>query len=193
MIKVKLVSKNNIDFNILDVLEFNMEIKKNSHATAKLKGYIPEEAGSSIIFQQLEGGTVLVENPPVYCGIVHTAKVVKEGDGYKIHIEAISSSVLLDYKKNYRSFQNPDMTYKNLVQNVIAEAEDANFIFQAEDCKIGSPIYQYGETDWEFLKRMASQLGTSLLSTAISSNPKIYFGIPKGTTMDQPVYQQERI
>ncbi|MGL5437599.1 MAG: hypothetical protein ACRDBO_19795 [Lachnospiraceae bacterium] len=198
MINVKLVTKNNIDFYIIEILEFNMEIKKNIHATAKLTGYIPEEVGNAIIFQQLENGTVIVntdddENSPVYYGIIHTAEVAKEGNGHKLYIEAISSSVLLDYKKNNRSFQNSDMTYKNLVQSMIAETEEADFLFQVEDCKIGSPIYQYDETDWAFLKRIASQLGTSVLSAAISSKPQIYIGMPKGTTLDKPVYQQERI
>jgi hypothetical protein len=42
------------------------------------------------------------------------------------------------------------------------------------------PIYQYRETDWEFLKRIAGQLGTSMLPGGVSLKPELYFGLPLG-------------
>ena len=44
--------------NINEVTEFEMDIKKNCHTLAKLKGYVSEDSGVSPILQKLEGSSV---------------------------------------------------------------------------------------------------------------------------------------
>ncbi|OUP68756.1 hypothetical protein B5F10_20320, partial [Anaerotruncus colihominis] len=50
---------------------------------------------------------------------------------------------------------------------------------------IGYPIIQYLETDWEFLKRLASHFNTSLFPELHTGEPKLYFGLPQRETLHQ--------
>ena len=190
------------NLNIREIQEFDMEVKKNCHTVARITGVVPDETGMSPILKKLEGSKLSVSgadengseiSPPIFCGFLRTAEIWQEGSGYKARIEAISPTELLDYEEKSRSFQNIDMTYKELVRSVLADTEDTEVIFNIEDRKIGKPIYQYKETDWEFLKRIAGQLRTSLLPGGFSLKPELYFGLPRGKAREWQGARQEKI
>ena len=165
------------DLNISEIQEFDMKIEKNCHTAARITGSVPDETGESPVFQKLEGSSVTISaadekgnkaNPPIFCGFIRNVEIWHEGNGYQVRIDAISPTELLDLEEKSRSFQKIDMTYKELVRSVLSDTENADVIFHIKDRKIGRPIYQYRETDWEFLKRIAGQLGTSLLPGSFS-------------------------
>lgn len=177
------------ELNISEVQEFDMNIEKNCHTVARIAGSIPAEVGASPVFQKLTGSSITVsatdENgnkavPPIFCGFIKDVEVCQEGNGYKATIEAVSPTELMDLEEKSRSFQKVDMTYKELVRCVLSDTENADVIFYIEDRKIEKPIYQYRETNWGFLKRIAAQLGTSLLPGGGSLKPELYFGLPLG-------------
>lgn len=187
--------------NISDIREFDLEIEKNCHTVAKITGFVPAETGQSPVFQNLEGSSVTVSVadedgkeavPPIFCGFMKNVEIWQEGNGYKARIEAVSPTVLLDLEEKSRSFQKIDMTYEELVRSVLSDTEKAGVIFRIEDRKIGKPIYQYRETDWEFLKRIAAQLGTSLLPEGVSLKPELYFGLPLGDPAEEKGVRPER-
>ena len=188
--------------NINEVTEFEMDIKKNCHTLAKLKGYVSEDIGVSPILQKLEGSSISVTmadkngnemSPSVFCGFIMEVSICREGNGYTAEIEAVSPTELLDREEKCRSFQNIDMTYKALVRRVLADTANTEVIFHIEDRKIGTPVYQYKETDWEFLKRIAGQLGTSLLPGGVSVKPELYFGLPRGESREGQEASKEKI
>ncbi len=194
--------KVNSMLNICEILEFDMEIKKNCHTIARITGYVPDEMGESPILQKLEESSLSVtkvdgsgseKSPPVFFGFIKTAEVWQQGNGYIAKIEAISSTEVLDHEEKNRSFQNVDMTYKELIRSVLSNTENAQVIFHIEDQKIGIPVYQYRETDWEFLKRIAGQLGTSLYAGGISLKPELYFGLPVGNFRKGEEIRPEKI
>jgi hypothetical protein len=177
------------DMNISEVQEFDIKMEKNCHTVARIVGFIPAEIGESPVSQKLTGSCITVsatdENgnkkaPPIFCGFIKDIEIYQEGYGYKATIEAVSPTELLDLEEKNRSFQKVDMTYKELVRCVLSDTENADVIFQIKDRKIGKPIYQYRETNWEFLKRIAAQLGVSLLPGEGSFKPELYFGLPLG-------------
>ena len=189
------------DLNISEIQEFDMKIEKNCHTAARITGSVPDETGESPVFQKLEGSSVTISAadergnkavPPIFCGFIRNVEIWQEGNGYKARIEAISPTELLDLEEKSRSFQKIDMTYKELVRSVLSDTENADVIFHIEDRKIGRPIYQYRETDWEFLKRIASQLGTSLLPGGVSLKPELYFGLPLGDSAEEKGIRPER-
>jgi hypothetical protein len=190
------------DLNINEIKGFDMKIDKNSHTAARITGSVPDETGESPVFQKLEGSSVTIsavderDNKAVsniFCGFIRNVEIWQEGNGYKARIDAISPTELLDLEEKSRSFQNIDMTYKELVRSVLSDTENADVIFQIEDRKIVRPIYQYRETDWEFLKRIAGQLGTSLLPGGVSLKPELYFGLPLGDSAEGKGIRPERI
>ncbi|MDF2889014.1 MAG: hypothetical protein K0R23_3399, partial [Lacrimispora sp.] len=187
--------------NINEVFEFEIDTKKNCHTLAKLKGYVSEDIGVSSNLQKLEGSSISVMGidedgnemrPPVFCGLINNVLIWQEGNGYIAEIDAVSPTELLDREEKCRSFQNIDMTYKELVRRVLADTANTEVIFHIEDRKIGAPVYQYKETDWEFLKRIAGQLGTSLLPGGVSIKPELYFGLPRGESREGKEARKEK-
>lgn len=176
---------------IKDILDFEIENWKNTHTIVRISGSVSEEEGISFINKKLEGAPLTVsaisDNEPllIFSGKVDNIQISHEGKEYMAVLQGISATVQLDSKEKCRSFQFVDMTYKELVREVLKDTPGAEVIFYIEDKKIGCPIYQYQETDWDFLKRIASQLGTSILPAAISQKPELYFGLPKGKRQEE--------
>ncbi len=48
--------------------------------------------------------------------------------------------------------------------------------------KIDKPLFQYQETDWNFLKRIASELSSELYCDVINLTTAFYFGLPSKNT-----------
>ena len=67
-----------------------------------------------------------------------------------------------------------------IANNVTADTEHSACILSGNDMKTGGTLIQYQETDWKFLKRMASQLGLPLVPDTGYYYPRFYIGLPEG-------------
>lgn len=82
----------------------------------------------------------------------------------KAEFTALTGSVCLDRKERKRAFQNPAQQYGSIVKQVLQNTQNSAYILTVSDQEIAKPLYQYQETDWQFLKQLASSLGLSLVS-----------------------------
>ena len=98
------------------------------------------------------------------------------------HIEAFSKSLLLDKEKNDRLFQNKEDSIKSVIENVSSKV-DTRVVYNAEIKKPGKLFLQYSETDWEFIKRIASNFGEVLVTDYKSGLTAFYYGMPYGEDM----------
>ncbi|OAB36090.1 hypothetical protein PGLA_21130 [Paenibacillus glacialis] len=115
----------------------------------------------------------------LFTGLVTKIRVNASRGVYYLNIEAISHSYLLDIKRKKRSFQNPNILYSSLIDEVISPYTDSDIIdVTTAKKKTNTLIMQYEETDWQFLKRMASKFYTVLVPVSGFNAPKIYFGVP---------------
>jgi hypothetical protein len=106
---------------------------------------------------------------------------IKEERGYRIaDIQAVSGTILLDQKKSNRVFQKKVQTYMGIAGIVTADTEHSACILPGSDKRTGGTLIQYQETDWRFLKRMASQLGLPLVPDTSYYYPRFYLGLPEG-------------
>ena len=106
---------------------------------------------------------------------------IKEERGYRIaDIQAVSGTILLDQKKSDRVFQKKVQTYMGIASTVTADTEHSACILPGSDMRTGGTLIQYQETDWRFLKRMASQLGLPLVPDTSYYYPRFYLGLPEG-------------
>lgn len=99
--------------------------------------------------------------------------------GY-ISMEALSYSYLLDIKQKNRSFQNKNITYEQLVKSVIADYPSAQTMITDKNISskmTGKPFVQFKETDWRFLKRLASNFNEGLVPPMTLKDIKFYFGV----------------
>ena len=106
---------------------------------------------------------------------------IKKERGYRIaDIQAVSGTILLDQKKSNRVFQKKVQTHMGIASAVTADTDHSACILPGSDMRTGGTLIQYQETDWRFLKRMASQLGLPLVPDTSYYYPRFYLGLPEG-------------
>lgn len=174
---------------ILSLLHFEFEVEPNNHAYAKLKIILEDKEDTESILKHIHGETIDVvstlpdgseEFPPLFSGSILTCEIHYEGGYREADILMVSGSYSLDTKKKYRSFQDISMSYKELIDHLLRNKEKSSFLYTAEQCTLDKPVIQYEESDFTFLKRMASHLHTSIYPDTTTSSPRILFGLPKG-------------
>lgn len=116
---------------------------------------------------------------PIFSGIVEKLNLLKIGGIDCFEVEVVSLSVLFDRKKKKRSFQNVNMTYAEIAEQILSEYTDgATICTIGEDRVIGTPLIQYKETDWEFLKRIAGHFESVIVPEYKYPYPRVWFGFP---------------
>ena len=95
---------------------------------------------------------------------------IKETKAGALTVELVcsSKSILLDRIPRYRSFQDPALTYTDIAQEVNKNYNDGETLVNVgEDMKeVPRMTIQYNETDWEYLKRIASYTGQPLMANS---------------------------
>ena len=102
-----------------------------------------------------------------------------------VEITAISKSVLLDRIPRYRSFQDPTLTYSAIAEEINGNygTNDGKIVNVGEDMQIVPRMtIQYSETDWEYLKRIASYTGQPVMAYS----DKVFVGFFKNMPAQTP-------
>ena len=102
-----------------------------------------------------------------------------------VEITAISKSVLLDRIPRYRSFQDPTLTYSAIAEEINGNygTNDGKIVNVGEDMQaVPRMTIQYNETDWEYLKRIASYTGQPLMAYS----DKVFIGFFKNMPAQTP-------
>ena len=116
----------------------------------------------------------------LFCGYPEKVEIKEEGRYRIADVQAVSGTILLDQKKSNRVFQKKVQTYMGIASTVTADTEHSACILPGSDMQTGGTLIQYQETDWNFLKRMASQLGLPLVPDISYYYPRFYLGLPEG-------------
>ena len=102
-----------------------------------------------------------------------------------VEITAISKSVLLDRIPRYRSFQDPTLTYSAIAEEINGNygTNDGKIVNVGEDMQaLPRMTIQYNETDWEYLKRIASYIGQPIMAYS----DKVFVGFFKNMSAQIP-------
>lgn len=171
-------------YSILKLQDINIEYKANEHGKLYLKCLVDDTINcNNTINSEAEDEISVynkVENKILFNGIVKSVKTTCTNNIYYMEIEALTLSCKLDEKLKSRSFQDKNMTYKDVVLEIIKGYNNYSYTFEAEDEKIGKALFQYKETDWEFLKRLASFIDETIYADIINKEHILYFGRKKG-------------
>lgn len=175
---------------LMRIFDFEIVHEKNQHGKLRIHG--------SILYGDREkaAGTGWSDDPvwvckkgnekdPLFHGIIEEVVIREEGQTVSVEIYGVSGSRKLDRVKKRNVFQNPNMTYNQVVHEILDEHKQANVIWQTEEeRKIGTPIIQYDETDWEFLKRLCSHFHNILISDLKTGHTNFFFGMKLGNERD---------
>ena len=121
----------------------------------------------------------------IFNGIVQNVSASNENGIYYIEIQGATSSFELDVKEKSRSFQNEEMTYDELIEEILTDYSGFSFTQCIGNGQaIGKPLFQYKESDWNFLKRIASELKSELYCDIINAGNMFYFGRTNGISYE---------
>ncbi|WP_046216525.1 contractile injection system protein, VgrG/Pvc8 family, partial [Paenibacillus wulumuqiensis] len=169
--------------------ELTITRKINEHGYMFVTGIIPEEQGAASVHHDFEGEPVVLRQldagghsvQRLFHGVITRFTIHCIRSVYTFELEAISQSGQMDIERKRRSFQNADQTYDDLVTRLVREYTYGDAIDTVSDsARLDSLVLQYDETDWQFLKRLASRFSSVLVPDTIAASPKLFFGMPEG-------------
>lgn len=104
-------------------------------------------------------------------------------DGYEtiLGLELASGTIQMDLEPHFRVFQNRDSLCAGICRK-LTEAYPGGqaACTDGEADRTGGVLVQHGETDWEFLKRMAGRTGRYLVPDALKKGVRYTIGLPDG-------------
>lgn len=173
-------------YKLKAIRSLKIESKFNEHVKCSLVAEMAEEDAevcllegsfqdSLRIFKRTDEGSQYW-----FAGGITSIEIEVEGGIPHVKVEALSRSYAMDFTPHSRSFQNKHLTYTGLIQKLAAIYPKGDILNEATNPgdTIGELMVQYQETDWQFLKRLASRIGTVILPDVVMDAPRVYFGVP---------------
>ena len=170
---------------------FTLKQQLNQHALLHLEGILWESQGMNWLHRvtRLDPISVYAQNQEgqdgrvlLFSGVVTNVEMVSQNQLQLVRIQAASYSSLLDYQERSRSFQDGSMPYESLIREVLREYPGSMFLCPAipEGQTLSQILLQYRETDWVFLKRLASRFHAALIPDILGNAPRFSVGPLKG-------------
>ncbi|MBS5913776.1 MULTISPECIES: nucleic acid/nucleotide deaminase domain-containing protein [Paenibacillus] len=180
-------------YRIKIVQDIQMQWKPNEHGRLFICGVADDQDQTNAVLKASADDRIEVfasqesGEGKIFSGLISAVQTKHHNGVYVVEVEAVSGTSQLDVQKRRRSFQDSRMTYGELVRNVLKGYAGSDVIQLIGDKEpIGQPIVQYDETDWEFLKRMASHFETVLFSDISEAKPRLYIGVPSRNSLRLP-------
>ena len=179
-------------FSFVSFLKVECTKELNQHSVIRITGIIEEENDCIYMNMATQETWVTVyavsENEEInnfFVGILTGLWIKKEGQAYVLTIEVKTGSFLLDIKAHTRSFQDSGFQYSQVI-NACLEAEGGSCYISDDNNKATERfLLQYQESDWQFIKRLASYAGTVLIPTDNAAEKKICFGYKASSMVNQ--------
>lgn len=156
----------------------------NEHAKLYISGIIDEENADKYvetadaeasISMSVKDDKNSVTN--IFQGVVTNIQVNANKDVRTLEIEALSRTFLMDIKKKSRTFQNENSSYGEVFNIVNSGYNNLQMLDSITNgSKIDKLIVQYKETDWEFIKRLASHFNVPVVSECQLDDMKYSIG-----------------
>jgi len=179
-------------YPLIHLDKLTIKHKANDHARLYFTGMIAEEQAQKYIQRVNQTDEVVVkfgrDNAVLFSGRIENAELQASQGVHYVSVEAVSFTANMDIAKRSRSFQDVNMTYVQLIKNIVSAYPNGDYIDQASNGQaIGSIAIQYLETDWEFIKRMASRLHAVVFPDLKGKGARFWLGTPqsrKSITID---------
>lgn len=139
----------------------------NEHAMLQIEGSISDAEVETVhrfavaeepicVSAQGEGATWK------WCGMVYDVEIQHLFHEKYLKLVLVSPSIKMDRKQKTRSFQDKGTTIGDII-NYVCQDYNALVTLNGADIPAGGMIVQYQETDWEFVKRLASHLNQQII------------------------------
>lgn len=172
------------------VKETELKHKVNEHSTLRLIGAVNQEEEKKVMRLCTEDVQLHVNvreegrSQILFIGNVYNMEIEHKGVDTILHLELISGTIKLDLEERIRTFQDASTQVFDLMQYV-NQRERAKMRTSLSSVAIGDVVAQYMETDWEFLKRMASFTKAGLLPDVTGEGICYQVGIVDGQALQK--------
>lgn len=165
------------------IVKLEITQKVNEHSFAKISGIIPQDKVDECLNLVKKDSYIsligIVENgktDTMFVGKVYSLKIQNDGNVNLLEITLVSGTILMDGNEYTKTFQDASMSYCAIYKNIEKE-QAANSLMFCEDTSIEKMIVQYKETNWQFAKRLASNLGTCIYPYVLQEGVKYCIGV----------------
>lgn len=162
----------------------NLDIREMPNRHGELYAEAETEAESKEVILHEGNGTVSLNyrkkgNPiPVFQGLITRLEVKALGDTYHVVLHAKTFSFLMDLQKNTFAYQDPGMSFHQLIHQLISAFPDGQALVRVSDQPVGQVEFQYQESSWEFIKRLASQKNCFVYADSAMPSLCLFVGLP---------------
>lgn len=189
-----------ISADILEITSLEITEELNEHGIAKLNLITDDINKYKFIYDLTPEKDIKVVSVSdemieiIFTGIPVNIEVKSIDDIYYIDLELKSKSFLLDCEIKRRSFQNEKNPIENIFKKVIEEDNNGICFDAVSDGALqNESIIQYDETDWEFIKRVASKLESNIVTNVKDDIPHITIGMQRGNDYDYDTHKDALI
>ena len=189
-------------YEVEQLLDVRLTGRLNEHGALYVRALLSEEKGDGYMNSSGRGASVCLSaqnhegvRQILFQGMVQKMQVQVIGQLYYLEVQAVSYSYLLDIEKRSRTFQDKTLSYDGLLQKITACYDDAGILdVVTKKAAIGQLLVQYEETDWQFLKRLASHFHTGLVNDVHFACPRCYFGVQgsRGVELEAVAYSVKK-
>lgn len=169
---------------LLNIERLQLHWRPNEHAVLSLEGYINNKIPYHL--EQLYNSRftlIMKQNKSeqcLFCGYIIKVECHTVARMEKVYLHVLSASCVLDRQEISRSFQLIEGTYSETVRQAVESSGGKVICVKGRDTKLSKPLIQYEETTWQFAKRLASHLNSSIIPDIETGNPSLWFGMRKG-------------
>lgn len=162
------------------ILDLSIQHNINTHSYAKILCEVTSEQGKKTLSSLKVNDYVMIsyrdkeETGVIFYGVCQNKELKYEGEYHRLNLELASTSILLDQKKENKTFQN-SLQYISDIMNAVANGR-AIINFNMTDRAVNELIIQKDETAWQCIKRLASHCNTVIIANITTQLPVIDVG-----------------
>lgn len=173
------------------IKECSITEKINEHVNVRIVGVLTEEEQMSALEQVSMESMVHIytEEEELFYGTATNFEITYLNGVGEFVLCAADESIHLDLVKKSSSFQDINQTYAAIIKQTIGEYSGDFANASQYTVYPQAPIIQYEETDWEFIKRLSSYMGTYLQPEAKREGVQIYLGEHEGYKHSPSIYE----
>lgn len=174
-------------FALLSVVSFTAIQQVNNHGKIELTGLIESEKkqeyikkASNEIWIKISVVDEQGKEIPFFNGILERFKIEVEGGSCLMSLSASTGTKLMDLQYHTRSFQDEEITYRDVI-DIINKVypQSGTIMTKGKGIRLSHFYMQYRESDWVFIKRLASYLHTVVIPSCSTEGVKYFFGVPE--------------
>lgn len=171
-------------FEQLKIESYRSVEEVNEHAYIRMSGQIPFKKKDEYMHKGKNNPWVRViavahkKEYTLLYGVIENIRMEIKNGTCRMELVLRSGTVQMDCRERMRSFQSESLTYSDILGICNQDYNADGIMSVAKGTAINQFIMQYKETDWDFIKRLASINQAVVIADSSSQTSRYYFGLP---------------